>query len=243
MRIYQTLLILIILFFTSTAYATEAITALKAAYPNLARLHQNYPNYHTQLTTYANQQNFTNPIENLATVIHELIHIDSYIHQGYNINSTYYEPYLSPSAWPSLNNKDLTAHLSAADNSHIGVIHTGYLLNTPKNTLANVLDEINAYTQTIPFICSNAPQQSARHLQALAGHLALADAYLRILAQAYPHQYQQLATNHKARGALETIVSNAYITLNQCYRQGIPDANPRPIPKTATNKFAGQPQP
>lgn len=220
------------------AGATTPLEALKSSNPNLYALYQAYSQNHAQLADYAIMQGFQRPTENLATVLHEIIHIDSHAHRGYYIGGAYYAPYLSPNAWPTLNNSALLPSLSAADISSLGPIYTQYMPNAPKNTIANELDEINAYAQSIQLICANAPQEAAKHLQALTGHLALLDIYLGTLSASYAPQYHQLVNNRTSRGALETIVANAYTTLNQCYRQGATDSDPRGIPKTNTQAFA-----
>lgn len=223
---------------TIVASAATPLEVLRKSNQSLYTLYQVYAPNHKQLSDYAIMQGFQRPTENLATVLHEIIHIDSFAHQGYYIGGTYYAPYLTPSAWPTLNNSGLLPDLSADDITALGPIYAAYMPNAPKNTIANELDEINAYTQTIPLICANAPQEVAKHLQALTGHLTLVDIYLRTLATTYSSQYRQLANNLTSRGALETIVANAYTTLNQCYHQGAPDSDPRRVPKTNTQAFA-----
>ncbi|MEM8519448.1 hypothetical protein [Janthinobacterium sp. CAN_S7] len=218
--------------------ANNALVALKRFNPGLYALQQTYASNYKQLSEYADMQGFRDPIENLATVVHELIHIDSASHQGYLIEGTHYAPYLTPAAWPTLNNSTLTAAITPTDITALGPIYRQYILNAPNNTIANELDEINAYTQTIPFICANAPHQTAQHLRALTGHIALVDIYLRTLARSFTNQYHQLTRNQTSRGALETIIANGYTALNTCYRAGILEADPRPIPKSSTQAFA-----
>lgn len=226
-----------------TAHAAGQTTLLQQQNPALYHLYQRHPGYHQQLTEYAQLQGYNHPTENLATILHELIHIDSHIRRAYYFQGKYIEPYLTAPSWPTLTNNILAPSITLRDQHFLGPIYTHYLPNTPNNTLANILDEINAYAQTIPFICTNAPKQSTQHLRALIGHLTLADIYLRTLSQSYAPQYQQLTQNRPARGALETIIANAYITLNQCHQQGVAAADPRPIPKHHTRTFADQPKP
>lgn len=227
----------------SLAFAADPHALLQSSYPALSALYQRYPTHHIQLSTYALQQGFTDPVEVLAISVHELLHIDSAAHQGFNIQGTYYDPYLAPRAWPYLANRDITPHLTPDDITRLGQIHSAYLRRTPTNKLGNVLDEINAYTQTIPFICTNAPARAVPHLQALVGHLTLSNIYLRVLAAHFPDQYQRLAGHRISRGAIETIIANAYITLNACHRQGIVAADPNPVAKAATQAFAALPAP
>lgn len=231
------LLIAILIAATQQASATP-IDLLKKSNPNLFTLYQAYAPSHGKLHDYATIQGYRTPAEIIATIVHEIIHIDSLAKQGFYIDGAYYAPHLSPSAWPSLNNGTLTAYLTPNDIIALGPIYQHYMLNTPKNTIANELDEINAYAQTIPFICTNAPQKATQHLRALTGHIVLVDIYLRTLAQSLPDQYRKLARNKASRGALETIIANAYTTLNACYRSGIIDADPRAVPKSYTKAFA-----
>lgn len=217
--------------------------AFSVRHSSLGALYARYPQFQTQLTEYVYRQNFRAPAEAFASIVHELIHIDSAAHRAYFIDGAYYEPYLAPDAWPLINNKDVATYLTREQVLGLGPLHSNYLLNTPRNTLGNVIDEINAYSQTLPFICTEAPAQAPVHVRALAGHLTLADDYLGLLATRYPDQYRALAKHRTARGALETVIANGYTALNQCFRAGIVQADPRPIPKAATRAFSDEPQP
>lgn len=87
-------------------------------------------------------QGFRRPIENLATVAHEIIHIASAVHEGYYIDGTYYEPYLKQGR-PALNNEQVRPYLQDHER---GIITNLYANNTPKTNLGNIVDEINAAT-------------------------------------------------------------------------------------------------
>lgn len=194
------------------------------------------------MALYAAQQGFFEPENVLATTLHELIHIDSAAHQGYSVAGTYLAPYVSHQSWPFLNNADVSAYLSPPEKSALGLIHSSYIRLTPQNRLGNVLDEINAYTQTVPFLCQEAPGQSITHLNNLVGHLTLVEFYLRTLRERFPEQYRKLTANRVSRGALETLVANAYKTLNLCYQLGLQEADPRKVRKSETTAFSEQPK-
>lgn len=195
------------------------------------------------LDAYASRQGFTSSAERTATRHHELIHIDSAAHGGFAVAGTYIAPYLSPDYWPALSNRDLVPVLTSDDIYALGPIYTSYLPSTPDNRIQNVLDELNAYTQSLPALCEADSQHALPHVKALAGHVALLDLYLRHLAGRHPDQYRQMATNRVARGALETITSNAYRTLNWCAAR-VPSAAPvQGIPSIAIRAFAALPPP
>ncbi|CAG0962009.1 hypothetical protein RHDC4_00747 [Rhodocyclaceae bacterium] len=235
----------ILAFIAAPAFAgsVDPRTTLASGFPFLDALYQRYTAYQTQLSTFAIQQGFIDPAEILGTVVHEMIHIDSAANGGFNIAGTYIAPYLTPTAWPFLNNRDVTAYLTRDEIAHLGMIYGSYMRSSPTNRLGNVLDEINAYSQTIPYLCTTAPARAPAHVQALTGHLALVDVYLRILADRFPEQYQKLAASRVSRGALETIVAGAYRALNGCYAQHIAAADPRLVLKSATEAFAALPAP
>lgn len=213
---------------------------LQASEPWLYALYAQYPQYHDKLATYAIQQGFFEPANVLVTTLHELIHIDSAAHGAYSVAGQYLAPYVSKAAWPYLNNADVSAYLSSQDIARLGLIYQGYIRATPGNRLGNVLDEINAYSQTLPFLCDEAPPQAITHIQNLIGHLALVDLYLRTLSERFPEQYRRLTMNKVSRGALETLVAAAYNTLNACYRRGLREADPSKVQKDATSAFAEQ---
>lgn len=224
--------------YTTILLCYLALIATAQATPNPLQhpLIPAYPNYISQLTQYVESQGFTTPLEIQTVIIHELIHIDSFTHKGFYIDGQYYEPYLTRSAWPSLNNRTIAPLIpeSARD-----AIYTNYVLAAPDNHLGNVIDEINAYAQTLPTLCILEPISAAKQIRMLTGHLALADQYLRILSERNPAEYIALTKNRQSRGALETIIANAYKTLTTCYK--IPEANPVAVPKINTRKFANEP--
>lgn len=214
----------------------HAINALKTS-PSLYKLFTAYPSYIDPLTDYATRQGFSRPVENLATIIHEIIHIDSFVHQGFFIDGTYYEPYLKQSAWPALTNEQVRPHVQAHEQ---GVIYKLYAANTPKNTLANVTDEINAYTHVLPFICINEPASAAKQIKNLTGFLHLSEAHLRTLRTQDPRQYLQFSGSKQARGVFTLVIQRALNALQTCPQKDIRlDLNP--ISQEA-NHFFRQPK-
>lgn len=226
----------------SSAQTTDAVNRLQRREPWLYRLYAQYPQYRDRLATYAVQQGFVEPENLLATSVHELIHIDSAAHQGFSVGGAYLAPYVARSAWPFLTNADVAAYLAPAERARLGLVFSVYVKLNPSNRLGNVLDEINAYTQTTPFLCAEAPRQAVVPLENLIGHIMLVEFYLRTLAERFPDQYRKLAADRVSRGALETLVASAYTTLNTCHQLGVAAADPRPVPKNATRTFAEQPK-
>ena len=201
-----------------TTIATPLAT-LKQTAPTLHTLYQAYPSYHEPFAKYAKNQGFKRPIENLATIIHEIIHIDSAVHQGYYIDGIYYEPYLRADAWPKLTNEQVRPHIQDQERS---VITKLYANNTPKNHLGNIIDEINAYTHVLPFICKNEPDSTEKQIKNLTGFLYLTEAYLRTLRTHMPTEYQRFTTSKQARGAYTLVIQRAWTAIKSC----TPNDNP-----------------
>lgn len=195
------------------AHAAAPLAVLKQSSPALYKLYQTYPSYHQTFVDYANRQGFRRPVENLATVVHEIIHIDSHVHLGYFIEGVYYEPYLTRSAWPSLTNKDVQPYMTGAEQ---GVIYRYYVLNSPDNHLGNVVDEINAYGHVLQFVCRNEPESADKQIANLAGHLQLQEAYLRTLRLRLPAEHTRLARTRESRGAISLISQRAWAALKGC---------------------------
>jgi len=198
----------------SVASAAEPLDVLKGANPALYALYNNYKGYHEGLGAYAARQGFRRPYEHLATVVHELIHIDSSVHQGFYIEGTYYEPYLAAGAWPSLNNEQVRPYLT--DQERSSNIYRLYVLNTPSNNLGNIVDEINAYTHVAPLVCSNEPESAEKQSRNLLGFLHLVEGYLRTLRTRLPGEYQRLREHREARGALTLVLERAWAALRVC---------------------------
>jgi hypothetical protein len=160
--------------------------------PPLFKLLSTYSSYRPVFEGYAKTQKFVQPYEFLATVVHELIHVDSVAHRGYWINGTeYLKPYLTDvNLWPSITNKDILPYLAS------GPITSQYARNTPNNTLANCIDEINAYTHVIGFVSTHEPESAHKQIDALKGHINMVNVYLYELQR----QNKQLTP-----GALEVV--------------------------------------
>jgi hypothetical protein len=210
-------IILTILLIAASAHATEPLDALKEANPALYKLYNKYPMYHDGLREYANKQGFRRPIENLATIVHEIIHIDSFVHQGFFVDGIYYEPYLRTDAWPSLTNEQVRPYLLDHER---GVIYRLYFINTPSNHLGNIVDEINAYGHVLPFVCKEEPESTEKQVRNLIGFLHLAEGYLRTLRTIAPDEYIRMTRNKETRGILVLVIQRAWKALKAC---GVPE--------------------
>jgi len=166
------LLLLLLTYAPLKAATPEADLLIEA--PQLAALLQQYGSYRATLEAYAVTQGFLLPYEKLATTVHEMIHVDSAAHRGYWINgSEYLRPYVTDiHAWPAITNKDVLPKL--ANDS----IRNQYARNAPNNTIANCLDEINAYSHVIGFVRTHEPESLSQQVSALEGHLHMVDVYL-----------------------------------------------------------------
>jgi len=180
----------------------------------LGDLYKRYATYHQAFSAYATRQGFTRPVEKMATVAHEIIHIDSFAHQGFFIDGTYYEPYLSADAWPRLNNGQLHPYLSESERR--SSIYRLYTLQAPSNHLGNVVDEINAYGHVLPIVCRDEPQSADKQIKNLMGFLLLSEAYLRTLRTQLPSEYAKLAQQGPTRGVFGLIVQRAWAALGSC---------------------------
>ena len=196
-----------------SAHANEPLNDLRTAAPALYKLYQSYPSYHKDLGDYANKQGYRRPVENLATVVHEIIHVDSFSHQGYFVDGVYYEPHVRADAWPSLTNEQVRPYLLGDER---GVIYQLYALNTPRNHLGNLVDEINAYGHVLPFVCRMEPESTEKQVKNLIGFLQLAEGYLRVLRTAMPKEYAAFTKSVEARGAFTLIVQRAWKALREC---------------------------
>lgn len=197
----------------SIAAAASPESDLATENPKLAQLTKDYASYVKPMMEYARMQGFTAPYEQYITMIHELSHISSASHQGYFMDGVYYEPYVAPEYWPTLRNKDV-APLMLPDEK--GPIYSIYMPSTPANNLGNILDEVNAYTHGMTFICKHEPQSAKRQAANLIGHLNVIEAYLRTARTRLPAEYKTLIENRLSAGALTTITQRAWAALSAC---------------------------
>lgn len=231
MKILRFVQLLFVLAAAGQAHAApDPIDSLKQQEPALYKLFLESNSYGRQLAAYAQQQGFRQPYENLGTTVHEMIHIASAVHAGFFIDGVYYEPYLRADAWPTLKNSDVGNSLMPEERSLISSV---YLPNTPKNTMGNVLDEINAYSHVAGFICRNEPASGEKQVNNLVGHMYLLEAYLRTARTRLAVEYMKLAASRESRGAIETLYGRAVDALKAC---NVPDAK---IPGRETRHFLG----
>lgn len=197
----------------SLAANDEPLEALKQQNPTLYNLFRQYDSLEKTLSKYASNQGFRSPFENLGVMIHEIIHISSATNAGFYLDGIFYEPYLEPSHWPNLKNTDVLLRLTANERSAITSI---YMTATPNNNLGNIIDEINAYSQTHVFICRNEPGSIDKQRANLIGFLRVLEAYLRTSRTTDSKGYETFANDAQGAGALNTFVLKAWEALATC---------------------------
>lgn len=190
---------------------TMQLHALQQSAPALYTLYGKYPSLHPVFERYAANQGFRRPAESLATVVHELIHVDSAAHEGFFVDGTYYEPYLRRDAWPSLTLAQVLPYLTEQERQ--GPIAGIYARSAPGNGLGNLVDEMNAYGHVLPFVCRLEAESCGKQVTNLLGFLSLTEGYLRTLRTGQPAQFQRFAQNRQARGAFTLIVQRAWAAL------------------------------
>ncbi len=215
----------------SAAIAEDATRALAHWSPSLHRVYLAYQPYHAALGEYARRQGFHGSFERLGTVVHEIIHLDSFRHQGFFVDGSYYEPYVKAQAWPGLTNQGVAPHLLPHER---GAVFDLYVRNTPQNHLGNIADEINAYGHVLPFICRHEPTSTGKQVRSLIGFLHIVEGYLRTLRTVMPGEYQKLAASRETRGALVLIIERGWAALREC---GMSNAA---IPVSEATQFIAQ---
>lgn len=205
--------------------------ALKVGYPDLHRLYKAYEAYVPTLEQYATRQGFRMPFEHLGTVVHEIVHIASASHQGYFIHGTYYEPYVTPSAWPNLRNRDVMPNMLSAEK---GIMYSVYMTSTLDNRLGNIMDEVNAYSHVAPFVCRHERESAEKQVRNLVGLLHIVEAYLRVARIVATVEYSALLSNLASAGAIVTITRNAWSALAAC---GVPR---QMVPRSETEAFVAR---
>lgn len=194
----------------------------------LATLYHSYPQLHETLGAYADSQGFTGPKERLATILHELVHVDSAAKNAYLIQGQTYAPYNQPEAWPAFR---FAQFQDALSKSHDPVsqslvatpVYRLYVINIPNNTLASLADELNAYGQTAKWLCKATPfdrNERSKTLDSLRDMLRITNAYLGILRSVAPAQYTTFYAYQKpARNLLALTADNALSALSVCGQQ------------------------
>lgn len=191
--------------------------------PHLLKLYQSYPQLHEKLDRYAEMQGFKGSTERLSTIIHELIHIDSASQQGYVISGRAYAPYGRVNAWPQFNFDDFRRAREASRLIQIKAdtetaVYSLYVARTPNNTLANIADELNAYSQTANWLCSQVyGAERIKTIESMRDMLLLANAYLLGMNVSARTQYLAFYNEQKeARNLLALTVVNTQTALKSC---------------------------
>lgn len=207
-----------------SATSTALIQSLPA---HLRTLYHAYPNLHATLGQYADSQGFRRPQERLATIIHELIHIDSASRGAYVVHGLAYDPYGDYTSWPTYRLSDFRDAITRVPGSHHqDLISTPvfrlYVGNAPDNRLANLADELNAYGQTVLWLCERrtipgVPDESNQSVQSMRDMLRLTNAFLGYLRTSAPSQYAALhGAQRPARNLLALTIISAQAALAQC---------------------------
>ncbi|WNV05873.1 hypothetical protein RP726_05530 [Candidatus Methylospira mobilis] len=183
--------------------AADPLTDLAGYSPELAALYARNLAYHAVFNQYADAQGFRRPYEHLATVVHELIHVDSAAHQGFYLDGEYLHPYITNGQWPTLINRELPPSKFPPDS-----ISAIYARSTPNNRLPNTLDEINAYTHIVRFVGIYEPETLNKQAQSLRGHLQMAARYADALRSAH------IALSPPALAVTQRIIKRAQASLN-----------------------------
>lgn len=185
--------------------------------PPLLTLYERHSVLLPTLQRYVVQQGFSEPHEQAAVIAHELIHIESARLGAFWISGQGFDGYLA-SDWPPTVGRDL--QLTGAEKAQLGVLYESYLLRNPATTLSNVLDELNAYSQTAGFVCLHFPAGAAKQTGPLLGHLALANAFLKASP---PRDLKTTCARTTTKGALALIVGNSYKALSSCNTFSVPN--------------------
>lgn len=201
----------------TVANAPSIHSKLEAFSPPLLALYDRNSALISTLQRYVIQQGFSDPHEQVAVIAHELIHVESARLGAFWISGQAFDGYQT-SAWPRVPGKDLD--LTNSEKAQLGVIYESYLLRNPATTLANVLDELNAYSQTAGFVCRHFPVGATKQTGPLLGHLALANAFLKAYARS---DMETTCGSSVTKGALALIVANSYRALSACGTFTVPN--------------------
>lgn len=189
---------------------------MEAYSPALVALYDRSRDVLPALQRYVLQQGFSEAHEQLGVLVHEMIHIESARTGAFWIDGQGYEGY-EPTYWPPLSGRDLP--LSDVEKAQIGLIYENYLLRNPEATLRNVVDELNAYSQTAGFICGHFAGGADKQVRPLLGHLALANAFLAAYSTG---ESEKTCEDVSTKGVLALIVKNSYKALSACGVYAIP---------------------
>lgn len=207
----------------SAAHAQQNSTIALPA--NLHSLYTAYPHLHETLGQYAASQGFSGPYERVATILHELIHIDSAVHGSYQIQGVGYAPYNQPSAWPTyrfLQFRDAVSRPKSVDTQEIvnTPIFRLYVANIPNNTLASLADELNAYAQSTNWLCQTVKSNSnerTKSAQSMRDMLRVTNLFLQTLRTEAPTEFVALYRSQRpARNLLALTIINAAESLAMC---------------------------
>ncbi len=200
----------------SLAHAAPLDT-LRSQAPVLADLLTRYPQFVRQFEQYADTQGFTQPYEKLATVVHELIHVDSAAYGGYFVDGQYLPAYADEAAWQGVTNAHVLPFMGQHELGELVV--RLYIRRNPQLTLRNVFDEINAYTHVLPLVCQYEPGRATdKQWRNLNGMVGVVEAYLRTLRAFYPAQYRALRRQPAVVAAMQQLLRRAFDAASFCQR-------------------------
>lgn len=135
---------------------------------------------------YAQDQGATSQAEMESLVTHELIHVESARTRRFWRPTGDLDGYMGK--WDG---RMATVRYTAQETPKIQPLQDMYLNRNPNNTISNTLDELNAYSLTLPDLCKTARNSAERHLPALAAHLVVLNAALRTEKALWPSSWSR----------------------------------------------------
>ena len=198
----------------SVVQIKQEVQPLVVCCPIFSPSHQNlYDHYAVQyrpvLEKYSDSQLYDHPCTKKAIVLHEMLHIASASNNGYVLGNRLITPYRIDPVWSNDLLVDLRQARSVSTEDELRLMHAvmpQLLIDEFSWNLAGILDEINAYMQTINYLVD--AKEKHDYQQKFYAHLTIFNSMVRYLQQSEPEKYLQLK-NGKASSATVPILTLA----------------------------------
>lgn len=171
------------------------------------KLYNAFDGYHKVFYDYAHSNGYSSDLAAKVIVLHEILHVDSAAHLAFSTPKGYLGPYVGDSKWPGADFEYIVDQMNTSDIKQTGDLYRKYILRNPQNSLLNIIDEINVYSQTVSYLEDDPAYEKYKGY--MSEYLYFLDIYFRILRDKQNDAYVKLYEDSKTAKLIYTVIMQA----------------------------------
>ncbi len=180
---------------------------VKAFSERHSELFNAFDGYHEVFYDYARQNGYSSELAAKVVVLHEILHVDSAAHLAFSTTEGYLGPYVGDEKWPGMDFEYVAARMDGKDRDKVGGLYRKYIKRNPGNSLPNIIDEINVYSQTVSYLKDDPAYD--KYKRYMTEYLYFLDTYLRILRDKQNDAYVGMYEDPRTAKLFYTVIMQA----------------------------------